>query len=151
MLSALKKHIETLLVPDANGDNSARREHGIRLATATLMAEVARADDVLDVRELAQLSDLLRERFSLTEDETRMIVNDGLRESEQSVSLQGFTRPLHEALTADEKSGIIRMLWQVAGADGTLDKHEDALIARLGELLYVPRSEVLRQKHDAGF
>ncbi len=114
------------------------------------MAEVARADDVLDVRELAELSDLLRERFSLSDDETRMVVNDGLRESEQAVSLQGFTRPLHEALSLEEKAQIVNMLWQIAAADGELSKHEDALVARLGELLYVPRSEVLRLKHLAG-
>ena len=149
MLLAIKKKIDGLLA-EQQRDDSEQREYGIRLATATLMAEVARADKVLDVRELAELRDLLRERFALSDEETAQIVNDGISESEHSVSLQGFTRPLHEALSDDEKSAIVDMLWRVAAADGELDKHEDALIAKIGELLYVPRSEVLRLKHENG-
>ena len=149
MLLAIKKKIDGLLA-EQQRDDSEQREYGIRLATATLMAEVARADKVLDVRELAELRDLLRERFALSDEETAQIVNDGISESEHSVSLQGFTPPLHEALTDDEKSAIVDMLWRVAAADGELDKHEDALIAKIGELLYVPRSEVLRLKHENG-
>ena len=79
-----------------------------------------------------------------------MIVDESLEEAEHAVSLQGFTRPLHESLSDEEKSGVIDMLWRVAAADGELDKHEDALITKIGALLYVPRSEVLRLKHANG-
>lgn len=149
MLLAIKKKIDDLLT--GNEEHPAGdREQAVKLATAALLAEVARADKVLDVRELATLRDSLREQFSLSEEETRLIVNEGISESEHSVSLQGFTRPLHEELNADEKSAIVDMLWRVAAADGELDKYEDALIAKIGELLYVPRSEVLRLKHANG-
>ena len=150
LLKALKKQVELLLSGKDSQDAEADRARGIRLATATLMAEVARADRVLDTRELAALSDSLQQHFSLSDDETRMIVDEGLAEAEHAVSLQGFTRPLHEALSDEEKSRIIDMLWRVAAADGELDKHEDALITKIGALLYVPRSEVLRLKHDNG-
>ena len=150
MLGALKRRIEDLLSGRSEGDAAADREAAIRLATATLMAEVARADRVLDVRELAVLRELLQSHFALSEEETRMVVDDGLEEAEHAVSLQGFTRPLHEALSVDEKAHVIDMLWRVAAADGELDKHEDTLIGKIGELLYVPRSEVLRLKHENG-
>ena len=150
LLKALKKQVELLLSGKDSQDAEADRARGIRLATATLMAEVARADRVLDTRELAALSDSLQRHFSLSDDETRMIVDEGLAEAEHAVSLQGFTRPLHEALSDDEKSRIVDMLWRVAAADGELVKHEDALITKIGALLYVPRSEVLRLKHDNG-
>ncbi len=150
LLKALKKQVELLLSGKDSQDAEADRERGIRLATATLMAEVARADRVLDTREPAALSDSLQQHFSLSDDETRMIVDEGLAEAEHAVSLQGFTRPLHEALSDEEKSRIVDMLWRVAAADGELDKHEDALITKIGALLYVPRSEVLRLKHDNG-
>ena len=149
VLATLRRQIEGLLAGDAAGGTE-DREAAIRLATATLMAEVARADHVLDVRELAELRRALQQQFALSDAQTQLIVDEGLKESESAVSLQGFTRPLHEALTADEKAGIVDMLWRVAAADGQLDKHEDALIAKIGELLYVPRSEVLRLKHNNG-
>ncbi|MEL6301276.1 MAG: TerB family tellurite resistance protein [Pseudomonadota bacterium] len=145
MLSRLKRQIEQLLATDAgSADNG--REQGVRLATATLMAEVARADDVLDTRELATLKTRLQTQFDLNEDTARDVLNDGLDSSEDLVSLQGFTRTLHEALSEHEKSSVIDMLWSVAFADGSLDKYEDALVSQIGELMYVPRSEVLRLK-----
>ena len=38
------------------------------------------------------------------------------------------------------------MLWQIALADDTLDKYEDYMIAKIAELLYVARGDVLRLK-----
>ena len=37
-----------------------------------------------------------------------------------------------------EKQRVVEMLWQVALADRRLDKHEDHLVRRIAELLYVP-------------
>lgn len=145
MLARLRRQIETLLAADATSADQSR-DQAVRLATATLMAEVARADDVLDTREIAILKHRLIEQFELDEATARDVVNDGLDSAEDLVSLQGFTRTLHESLEASEKAGIIDTLWQIAYADGSLDKHEDALIAQIGELLYVPRAEVLRAK-----
>lgn len=150
VLQALKKQIELLLSGQDGQDAAADRERAVRLATATLMAEVARADRVLDTRELSALRDSLRHHFALSDEEAQMIVDEGLAEAEHAVSLQGFTRPLHETLSEAEKSRVIDMLWRVAAADGELDKHEDALITKIGALLYVPRSEVLRLKHENG-
>lgn len=146
MLSQLRKQIEQLLLANSETADPDARETGVRLATATLMAEVARADNVLDTRELAALKDRLQAQFELDEATAAAVVNEGLESSEASVSLQGFTRTLHERLDPNEKARIIDMLWEVALADGELDKHEDALIAQIGELMYVPRSEVLRLK-----
>ena len=36
------------------------------------------------------------------------------------------------------------MLWQVALADRGLDKHEDHLVRRIAELLYVSHSDLIR-------
>jgi len=53
-------------------------------------------------------------------------------------------------MTAEQKARLIAGMWQVAYADGELDMHEDALILKVGDLLYVPRSEVMRLKAIAG-
>lgn len=150
MLKALRNNIANLLGGRNEQDGCDDREHGIRLATATLLAEVARADRVLTDDEVGTLTRVLRDRFALDDEETSMVVEGGLAKAEHAVSLHEFTRLLHESLDADEKAEIISLLWQVAAADGELDKHEDATISRIGELLYVPRTEVLKYKHMAG-
>jgi uncharacterized tellurite resistance protein B-like protein len=42
------------------------------------------------------------------------------------------------------------MLWQVAYADGRLDRYENALVLKISDLLYVNRARVMRLKHDTG-
>jgi uncharacterized tellurite resistance protein B-like protein len=150
MLKRLKREVAKLLDRQGEQTDDADREHGIKLATATLLAEVARADHVLTDDEVDTLTQLLRERFALDDDETALVLETGLERAEKAVSLHEFTRLLHESLDADEKSEIVSLLWRVAAADGELDKHEDAMISRIGELLYVPRTEVLKYKHLAG-
>ena len=40
-------------------------------------------------------------------------------------------------------------MWQIAYADGELDKYEDSLVLKISDLLYVNRAKVMRLKHDA--
>jgi len=43
-----------------------------------------------------------------------------------------------ESMDAEERVGLIEMLWKVAYADGVLDPHEDMLVRRIAGLIYVP-------------
>ena len=56
---------------------------------------------------------------------------------------------LHQHLDDAEKARIVGMLWQVAYADGELDKYEDSLVLKISDLLHVSRARVMRLKHDA--
>jgi uncharacterized tellurite resistance protein B-like protein len=55
---------------------------------------------------------------------------------------------LHHNLNEQEKARIVGLLWQVAFADGRLDKYEDSLVLKIGDLLHVSRGKVMRLKHD---
>ena len=48
-----------------------------------------------------------------------------------------------------DKARIVSLLWQIAYADGRLDKYEDSLVLKISDLLYVSRARVMRLKHDA--
>jgi uncharacterized tellurite resistance protein B-like protein len=61
--------------------------------------------------------------------------------------LQSFTRQLHEELSNEEKLSVVEMLWRVAIADSTLDKHEDHLIRKIGGLLYISHSDLIRVRN----
>ena len=56
---------------------------------------------------------------------------------------------LHEHLEPGEKARIVELLWQVAFADGDLDKYEDSLVLKISDLLHVSRGAVMRLKDDA--
>jgi uncharacterized tellurite resistance protein B-like protein len=120
------------------------REHALRVATALLLIEVARADYAADVAEDAAMLASLKEFFALDDAAAALLVEEANSTADRAVELQQFTRRLHEQLSVSEKQRVVEMLWQVALADRKLDKHEDHLVRRLAELLYVSHSDVIR-------
>jgi uncharacterized tellurite resistance protein B-like protein len=124
--------------------SSETRAHALQVATALLLIEVARADYQEDLTENAAVFALIRQFFELNESETTLLVEDAARVADHAVSLQTFTRRLHEQLTADEKLRVVDMLWKVALADSVLDKHEDYVVRKVADLLYVPHRDVIR-------
>lgn len=125
------------------------RAKAIRLATAVLMTEVARADYDYDESEFNLLLDLITRHFQISPEEAAALANEAGETAEESVSLHSFTHLLNEHLSEHEKGQIVSLLWQIAYADARLDKYEDSLVLKIGDLLYVSRGRVMRLKHDA--
>ncbi len=130
-------------------EDAEQHDAALRMATAVLMIDVARADNDFDEQEFEKLLALIEQHFDLTPDQAAELVNTAGEKAEDMVSLHEFTRVLHRHLSEDEKTRIMSLLWQVAYADGRLDKFEDALVLKIGDLLYVNRTRVMRLKHDA--
>ena len=124
--------------------SAVEREHGLRVATALLLIEVARADYADDLAEDAAMQESLERFFSLDSADAKLLLEEARREADHAVELQQFTRRLHEQLSVAEKHRVVEMLWQVAFADQRLDKHEDHLVGRIAELLYVTRGDLIR-------
>jgi len=125
------------------------REAAIRLATAALMIDVARADHVFQESEFDRVLRLVETHFELTPEQAAELVNQASDEADDLVSAYEFTEILHKHLDESEKAQIVGLLWQIAYADGQLDKYEDALVLKISDLLYVSRGRVMRLKHDA--
>ena len=134
--------------PPADESNP-EREHAIRLATAVLMLDVARADHVFDETEFDEVLQLAETHFDLPPEEAAELVNSADEKAERLTSLHEFTQLLHQNLDDDEKARIIGMLWKIAYADGRLHMYEDSLVLKISDLLHVSRGRVMRLKHDA--
>jgi len=117
------------------------------LAVAVLLIEMARADHDLADAEEREVMAQLESAFGLMPDAAANLVERAHDVVEDSVSLHEFTRVVHEGMDYDEKQRVIAMLWQVALTDRNLDKYEDYLVSKLGELLYVSRGDVIRLKY----
>lgn len=134
----------------AGGDAAAdggSREQELRLATAVLLVEVARADFAEDDIELDAVAARLRAHLEISQHEVEQLVAEARRHADHAASLQSFTRQLHEELSAEEKLTIVEMLWEVALADTVLDKHEDHLIRKVAGLLYIKHSDLIRVRN----
>jgi uncharacterized tellurite resistance protein B-like protein len=113
------------------------------------MVDVARADHSFDESEFDSLLRLLESHFELSPDQAAALVNRAGEKADDMISLYEFTQLLHKHLDAREKARIVSLLWQIAYADGRLDKYEDSLVLKISDLLYVSRGRVRRLKHDA--
>jgi len=141
--------VETITTTDSAASGVEDREAALRMATAVLMLDVARADHVFEESEFDRVLRLIETHFGLSPEEAAELVNEAGDKAEELVSVHDFTQLLHEHLNENEKARIIALLWQIAYADGQLDKYEDSLVLKISDLLYVSRGKVMRLKHDA--
>lgn len=145
MLKALAEIFSGLTGDSA--DEAAVSEHELQLATALLLVEIARADYALDAVEEETITNLLTRHFSLADAEIQVLVEKAHEQADHAASLQQFTRRLHEELDYPGKLKIIEMLWEVAFADQELSKHEDGLVRKIGDLLYVSHGDQIRLRN----
>lgn len=141
--------VESISASAGTAAESIDREAAIRLATAVLMIDVARADHVFEESEFDRLLQLIETHFDLTAEQAAELVNQATDKADDLTSAYEFTEILHKHLDENEKARIVRLLWLIAYADGRLDKYEDSLVLKISDLLYVSRGRVMRLKHDA--
>lgn len=124
-------------------------EHSLRVATATLMFEMAHADDHVEPREREAMAGLLGDYFELDEVTLEELVTLAADKARQVVCLQEFTRLLNEHFSQGQKLQVVEMLWRVALSDAVLDKYEEAFVRQIADLLYVPHAAFIKAKHRA--
>lgn len=122
------------------------REDARHMAAAVLLLEVARADYSHSAAERETLRAGLASEFGVPEDALDALLGKAERRAKQSVSLYDFVKTLNQSLSQDDKRALLRLLWDVAHADGTVDPHEEHLIRQLAELLHLSHADFIRGK-----
>lgn len=146
MLKAIQHFFDNRLA----GENQQRSdEQGISkldLASAALMIEVMNSDHKLDAREDEELTAILVELFSISEEDCAVIRELAMQEARDATSLYQFTKLINDHYSYDEKVSVVENMWRIAFADGELDKYEDHVIRKVAELLYVRHSDFIKSK-----
>ncbi len=148
MIGMLLEKIESALAP-APDTKAQPDEHILQLASAVLMIEVMRADHHLAPQEEQRLVEVIHQHFGLNQQETSDLIQLAHGEAEKSVSLHGFTRQLTDALEIPGRAHVVELLWELAYADGKIDRYEEHLIRQISDWLYVPHALFIRAKHRA--
>ena len=124
-------------------------EADVKLAAAALLVEIMGADFAADPVERAAIRALLIERFALPAPDADALLATAEEEVRRSVSLYPAVQLVNERMGREEKARLVGCLWDVAYADGRVDKYEDAAIRKIAELLYVDHGDFIRMKHRA--
>lgn len=144
MLNKISRFIERHLRPgDASNILSAHQKH---LAVAALLVEVAMADHRFSSDELESLTRALTRKYALPEDEIAELISLAKSESHHATSLHQFTQIVNQHCAPNEKFDLVKAMWEMAYADGDLDKYEDYLIRKVADLIHLPHSEFIRAK-----
>lgn len=121
----------------------------IRLATAALLVEVMLTDGTLSADEAARIPELLKQRFGLAPREAEELVELARQEVAEATSLYQFTALVNQHFSAEDKYALVSNLWQVAYADGAIDKYEENLIRHVAELIHLPHSRYIHARNQA--
>ena len=113
------------------------------------MIEISRSDaDISDV-EKDRIASLVRSNFALSDDELESLIAEADKAVDHAVSLVDFSRVLVEQLDTEARGRVVDMLWDVALADGTVDRYEDYYIRKIADLLYVSHARFIQGKLKA--
>jgi uncharacterized tellurite resistance protein B-like protein len=131
------------LLRDALGETrpEAGGGHDLRLATAALLLEMARADREETPEERQAAEAMLARHFSLERAAAEALLASAEDSLHEAVSLYEFTRVLNDTLSAAERRTVVEMVAEVAATDGRFDKHEQHLLSKLADLLHLRRAE----------
>jgi uncharacterized tellurite resistance protein B-like protein len=124
-------------------------EHPLQLAAAVLLVEVMRSDADIGQAERDTAVAALGARFSLDADESARLLELAHATALQATDFFTFTARINEAFTVEQKILMVEHLWSVAYADGVLGAHENHVMRKIGDLLYVPHGAYISAKMRA--
>jgi len=129
--------VKALFGLDENTAGSLDPEDELRHAAAVILVEAALVDGFAADEELAEVKTLIEARFELSPEAADTLIGQARAVAENATDYERFTRVLKERFDAEERVGMMQMLWQVLLADGVLDAYEDSLARRIAALLHV--------------
>nr|NIR25941.1 TerB family tellurite resistance protein [Gammaproteobacteria bacterium] len=129
MLKAIKEFVESRIMAPVEHD-SADAEHALRLATAALLVEMSRQDDTIHEAEREAITRALRDKFELSSEEVAELYTLAEAEVKEAIDYYQFTSMLKDNFSPAQKEKVVELLWQVAGADGHIDKYEEHMVRR---------------------
>jgi uncharacterized tellurite resistance protein B-like protein len=109
---------------------------------------MARTDGEFSEAEQARVLTILKNDYDLSEEDAFTLIEETNVELDQSIDLWQFTKRINQSYSTEEKIRVIRMLWQIVYADGTLDKHEHYLVRKLSTLLRLSHEELIHAKQS---
>lgn len=121
----------------------------VPLATAVLYYEVIRADEQFDDAELDVWEQKVCSEFDISEAQLQPFLKKVEAKAQNAVDYMQFTRLIHENCSLEEKRKILTSLWHMAMADGSVDSHEEHLIRKMADLMYLSHADFIQSKMRA--
>lgn len=123
-------------------------ENRVQIATCALFLEVANSDDDFSIEEKEFIESTMKEKFNLDDKTVSELIDLSMKQTEKSVSLYEFTEIINQIFNQDSKFEILKNLWRLVFADGTLDKYEEYFIRKISGNLHMEHSDMIAAKME---
>jgi uncharacterized tellurite resistance protein B-like protein len=144
MIDKIKDLFSQKMDPD---DKEIPGESGkVSVATCALLMEMAHADSEFDDEEKNNIISILKENFSLGDQDVAELMDLAEQERQESIDLWQFTNLINQNYSHQEKIKVVETLWTVIYTDGRVDQHEDYLMRKLAFLLDLDTSDMVDAK-----
>ncbi len=125
-------------------------EHELQMATVVLLVEMIHMDDEIKSEELDTVFRLIREKFSLTPEDTTSLISLAEEHRKNATDYYQFTSVINKGFSFEQKLKLIECLWEVAFADGELDMYEEHMVRKIADLIHIPHSALIKIKNRIG-
>ncbi|MCJ7481687.1 MAG: TerB family tellurite resistance protein [Thermodesulfovibrionales bacterium] len=145
MIFSLKKIYDQFIQPSSIKKDEVS-EHAIQVATAALLIEMMKADGTVNEDERKAVMQTIQSKFNLTDDETKSLKELAKEKIRKATDYYDFTSLIHKRLSYQQKVEIIEHLWEIAFTDKHLDKHEEYVVRKIADLIYVEHKDFIEAK-----
>jgi uncharacterized tellurite resistance protein B-like protein len=144
MISKLLRALRHALKPETtlpNLDSTALNE-----AIATLLIEAARVDDNTTEADIAEAKKSLKLLANINSEQADVLLGKVSLPKNRPTSYLPLTRTINQNLDYDQKCVLIGAMWAIAHSDSHIDPHEDHIIRKISDLIYVSHRDFINQK-----
>ena len=141
--------ISTLLRVKKRTTNKQPSNSDIKLATASLMLEVIRADGKIGRIELIAMSEVLKRQFKLQQYELNSLIEKVSHTYLSEIDLKDITHTICQTWGNAKRLTLLENLWIVALADQHIDTTESDLVRKLASQLCLNEMQIFQSQENA--
>ncbi len=122
-------------------------EHtNIKNAASILLLSIANADNNIDKNELKLTKDIIKDFFSLNDEDTYEIIEKAIIDHKKSTSYFEYAQLLNEKFSYQDKIDFIFCIYEIGYADNDLNYKEKHLIKQIADILTIDRKDLIKIK-----
>ena len=127
--------------------NNMNDSHETQLSAACLLLSVAEADDILEKQEIDTIQEILKDFFSITDNNSIDLLHEAQEKIKISTDLFEFGQYLNSVFDQMDRLDFISCIFEVAFADGNLHYLEHHTIKKIANILNISREDILASKN----
>ena len=131
-----------------NKDEEELNKKNINYVALELMISFALADGNISKQEEDNILDYINKK--ITDNDNKKIYSDILSASLEIISLHDQVQEINNQYNNEEKLELLKDIWLLILADQVIDKYEENLFYRIGDLMKIKRSKLNQIKSSYG-